>query len=180
MWVLGDGTRDGPLGAACKTAAVCPGSTQLFASGVACATCAGIYTCSKYQPALQETKVELIKTLQALTEGKVGARLLACFAFVCSCGEMWGRRRLAACSGTVCVAQHDSMVFLCCSHSHGRSLTPACLARVCRFMLAPQIYVEIERARLTRQLARMKEEEGAVQEAAEILQEVAVVSGRGG
>ena len=39
-----------------------------------------------------------------------------------------------------------------------------------------QIYVEIERARLTRQLARMKEEEGAVQEAAEILQEVAVVS----
>lgn len=39
-----------------------------------------------------------------------------------------------------------------------------------------QIYVEIERARLTRQLARMREEEGAVQEAAEILQEVAVVS----
>jgi 26S proteasome regulatory subunit N5 len=47
-------------------------------------------------------------------------------------------------------------------------------------MLAPQIYVEIERARLTRPLARMTEEEGAVQEAAEILQEVAVVSGRGG
>lgn len=40
-----------------------------------------------------------------------------------------------------------------------------------------KIYVEIERARLTRQLARMKEAEGAVQEAAEILQEVAVVSG---
>jgi len=38
-----------------------------------------------------------------------------------------------------------------------------------------QIYVEIERARLTRQLARMKEEEGNVIEAAEILQEVAVV-----
>lgn len=38
--------------------------------------------------------------------------------------------------------------------------------------------MEIERARLTRQLARMKEAEGATQEAAEILQEVAVVSGR--
>lgn len=37
-----------------------------------------------------------------------------------------------------------------------------------------KIYVEIERARLTRQLARMKEEEGAIAEAAEILQEVAV------
>lgn len=38
-----------------------------------------------------------------------------------------------------------------------------------------QIYVEIERARLTRQLARMKEQEGDIAEAAEILQEVAVV-----
>ncbi|PSC75238.1 26S proteasome non-ATPase regulatory subunit 12 [Micractinium conductrix] len=37
-----------------------------------------------------------------------------------------------------------------------------------------KMYVEIERARLTRQLARMKEAEGDVQEAAEILQEVAV------
>ncbi|KAL4423423.1 hypothetical protein ABPG77_010001 [Micractinium sp. CCAP 211/92] len=37
-----------------------------------------------------------------------------------------------------------------------------------------KIYVEIERARLTRQLARMREAEGKVQEAAEILQEVAV------
>lgn len=39
-----------------------------------------------------------------------------------------------------------------------------------------QIYVEIERARLTRKLALMKEDEGKVKEAAEILQEVAVVS----
>lgn len=37
-----------------------------------------------------------------------------------------------------------------------------------------KIYVEIERARLTRRLARMKEAEGNIQEAAEILQEVAV------
>lgn len=45
--------------------------------------------------------------------------------------------------------------------------------------LAPnpeQIYVEIERARLTKQLARMKEAEGNIAEAAEILQEVPVVS----
>ena len=43
-----------------------------------------------------------------------------------------------------------------------------------------QIYVEIERARLTKQLARMKEAEGSIAEAAEILQEVPVVSGPGG
>jgi 26S proteasome regulatory subunit N5 len=39
-----------------------------------------------------------------------------------------------------------------------------------------QIFVEIERARLTKQLARLREEEGKVDEAAEVLQEVAVVS----
>lgn len=37
-----------------------------------------------------------------------------------------------------------------------------------------KIYVEIERARITRQLAKMKEEDGDVSEAANILQEVAV------
>lgn len=39
-----------------------------------------------------------------------------------------------------------------------------------------QIFVEIERARLTRKLAGMKESEGSIAEAADILQEVAVVS----
>jgi hypothetical protein len=39
-----------------------------------------------------------------------------------------------------------------------------------------QIFVEIERARLTRKLAAMKEAEGQIAEAADILQEVAVVS----
>ncbi len=38
-----------------------------------------------------------------------------------------------------------------------------------------KIYVEIERARLTKRLARIKEEEGNIDEAADILQEVAVV-----
>jgi hypothetical protein len=38
-----------------------------------------------------------------------------------------------------------------------------------------QIFVEIERARLTRRLATMKEGEGNIAEAADILQEVAVV-----
>ena len=37
-----------------------------------------------------------------------------------------------------------------------------------------QIYVEIERARLTRQLATIKEADGEIDEAAEIMQEVAV------
>jgi hypothetical protein len=39
---------------------------------------------------------------------------------------------------------------------------------------AVQIFVEIERARLTRRLAAMKESEGNIAEAADILQEVAV------
>ncbi len=38
-----------------------------------------------------------------------------------------------------------------------------------------QIYVEIERARLTRKLAQLKEREGNIAEAADVLQEVAVV-----
>ena len=38
-----------------------------------------------------------------------------------------------------------------------------------------QIYVEIERARLTRKLAQLKEAEGNIAEAADVLQEVAVV-----
>lgn len=38
-----------------------------------------------------------------------------------------------------------------------------------------QIYVEIERARLTRRLARIQEAEGQVSEAADTLQEIAVV-----
>lgn len=42
-------------------------------------------------------------------------------------------------------------------------------------MVSFQIYVEIERARLTRQLASIKEAAGEVEEAAEIMQEVAVV-----
>jgi len=40
--------------------------------------------------------------------------------------------------------------------------------------LGCQIYVEIERARLTRTLAKLKEEQGAVTEAANILQELQV------
>lgn len=38
-----------------------------------------------------------------------------------------------------------------------------------------QIYVEIERARLTRQLAQMQEQDGKISEAADTLQEIAVV-----
>ena len=42
-----------------------------------------------------------------------------------------------------------------------------------------QIYVEIERARLTRKLAQLKEQEGNIAEAADVLQEVAVVNAHG-
>jgi 26S proteasome regulatory subunit N5 len=41
-------------------------------------------------------------------------------------------------------------------------------------ILSVQIYVEVERARLTKMLAQIREEEGKVAEASEILQEVAV------
>ena len=41
----------------------------------------------------------------------------------------------------------------------------------------PQIYVEIERARLTRTLANIKEQSGDVKEAASILQELQVREG---
>ena len=44
---------------------------------------------------------------------------------------------------------------------------------------ASQIYVEIERARLTRQLARMHEAKGELDAAGDLLQEVAVVSREG-
>lgn len=44
-----------------------------------------------------------------------------------------------------------------------------------RLPLCVQIYVEIERARLTKKLAGIKEEEGNIEEAAAIIQEVAVV-----
>lgn len=43
------------------------------------------------------------------------------------------------------------------------------------FILFPQIYVEIERARLTRILSKMKEDEGNIQEAAKVLQELQVI-----
>lgn len=40
----------------------------------------------------------------------------------------------------------------------------------------PQIFVEIERARLTRRLAAIQEADGQIQEAADTMQEVPVVS----
>lgn len=42
------------------------------------------------------------------------------------------------------------------------------------FVSLTQIYVEIERARLTKTLANIKEQHGEVKEAAEILQELQV------
>lgn len=42
------------------------------------------------------------------------------------------------------------------------------------FCFNVQIYVEVERARLTHKLAKMKEEEGDITEAANIIQELQV------
>lgn len=41
-------------------------------------------------------------------------------------------------------------------------------------LLVLQIYVEIERARLIKKLAKIKEEQGQIAEAAELMQEIAV------
>lgn len=41
-------------------------------------------------------------------------------------------------------------------------------------LLSVQIYVEVERAHLTLELAKMKEEEGDIEEAARVLQELQV------
>ena len=54
--------------------------------------------------------------------------------------------------------------------------TSHCVRPSHRLLLLLQIFVEIERARLTRKLAAMREAEGNIAEAADILQEVAVVS----
>ena len=43
---------------------------------------------------------------------------------------------------------------------------------------AVQIYVEVERAHLTLELAKMKEEEGDIEEAARVLQELQVSMSR--
>jgi len=57
-----------------------------------------------------------------------------------------------------------------------RACSPSCVCIVRWFMWLPfpQIHVEVERARLTKQLAELREAEGKVAEASEILQEVAV------
>lgn len=101
------------------------------------------------------TRTELIKTLQALTEGKV------------SPPQPWPTSHPLLASTT--------------PPAHEPRPAPPPRRPPLLLTLAsppPQIYVEIERARLTRELARMKEAEGNVAEAAEILQEVAVVSAR--
>jgi len=56
-----------------------------------------------------------------------------------------------------------------------RVLVRACCAALADFVgVGLQIFVELERARLTRQLSAIHESEGNVDKASEILQEVAV------
>ena len=54
------------------------------------------------------------------------------------------------------------------------TLSPLC-RRVLQSVTEGKIYIEIERARLTKRLAKISEEEGKIDEAADLLQEVAVV-----
>jgi hypothetical protein len=64
-------------------------------------------------------------------------------------------------------------------HSGAGTAKCAVSLPVLLLLLLLQIFVEIERARLTRKLAAMREAEGNIAEAADILQEVAVVSSCG-
>lgn len=54
-----------------------------------------------------------------------------------------------------------------------------CISITCYFnaLNMLQIYVEIERARLIKKLAKIKEEQGLIAEAADLMQEVAVSFG---
>ena len=97
-----------------------------------------------------EAREEMIRCLLAITEGKVGTGK----------GAGWLLRGSAAAVVRVAAAR--------CPAAFPRS--PRTSSTHIATPTAPKIYVEIERARLTRQLARMKEAEGKVQEAAEILQ----------
>jgi hypothetical protein len=67
--------------------------------------------------------------------------------------------------GKMMLSSHDPLCLSFC-----------CLLPLLLLLLLLQIFVEIERARLTRKLAAMREAEGNIAEAADILQEVAVVS----
>lgn len=66
-----------------------------------------------------------------------------------------------------------------CGKGNNDSLKFTQLVRVCpnaSNMYPSQIYVEIERARLTKTLASIKEQSGEVKEAASILQELQVIN----
>lgn len=99
---------------------------------------------------VKEDKVELITTLRTVSEGKV------------SCTQQY----LAAQAASPLPRPHAHTSPF--SHSlpwwlsQPASLTP------------PQIHVEVERARLTKQLAGIQEAEGRIAEASETLQEIAV------
>lgn len=84
-----------------------------------------------------DTKIELIKTLNNVSAGKVipGLNQFCIFLVL------------------------KISIFLLCFSS---------------FYITLQIYVEIERARLIKKLAKIKEEQGQIAEAADLMQEIAV------
>lgn len=98
----------------------------------------------------EAARVELIKTLQSVTEGKVTTRKAELPAGLF-------RPVSISCRALRLVKQGGA-------GSH-----------MFTWPSGMQIYVEIERARLTKRLAKIREAEGKVDEAADTLQEVAVV-----
>eukprot|EP00976_Prorocentrum_cordatum_P004903 96410-Prorocentrum_minimum.AAC.1 len=96
-----------------------------------------------------ETKTELISTLNTVTAGKVcffGNRAFPLSRIIATFGDGFAS------------FTHSAIVCLCVSDASN---------------LHTQIYVEVERARLVRQLVKIKEEQGDIEAAAEAIQEVA-------
>ena len=103
--------------------------------------------------AAEPEKLELIDTLRLISEGKV----------LPSAHRVFRRARSDCLCLFVCVCV---CVCLCVS---------VCVCvRVCVCVFVAQIHVELERARLTRMLAGMKESKGLIAEAADVLQSVQV------
>lgn len=134
----------------------------------------------------KEITVELIKTLQSVTEGKVRVPesapappdALSCKPTPANCLPL---QMVLTCVAMHSYTQAISSIYQA-QHALQGSISTGCQHKGAaddisrRPCCGVQIIVEIERARLTRRLAKIQETEGRISEAADTLQEIAVVS----
>lgn len=117
-----------------------------------------VQECYQYVDAVTDLtiKLRLIDTLRTVTAGKVWKKKLKLYCVL-------------ACSDTQQFLSYEGQV----QHKYKCSIFRVSLL-MCAQYVCRQIYVEIERARLTKTLANIKEQSGDVKEAASILQELQV------